>query len=103
MNDIYTSPVIPKLMPTLRHTKSEERLDSNADANSNLDASNDKTKMMLKPSDSINEFTMTEDDVWSQEDDEITAQYLNLHKPAERDSISQISMDSYDSREQGKH
>lgn len=47
------------------------------------------------------DFGFTEDDVWSQEDDEITAQYLNLHKSlSERDSISQFSMDSYDSREQ---
>jgi len=40
--------------------------------------------------------------VWSQEDDEITAQYLNMRKNSERDAISQMSLDSCDSRDQGR-
>jgi len=48
----------------------------------------------------LNELTRNEDDVWSQEDDEITAQYLNMHKACDRDAISQMSLDSCDSREQ---
>lgn len=140
VNDIYTSPVIPKMMPTLRHTKSEERLDSgaqpNASSETNIPAATGTgaatgnqvqpavklrvSKMsecsnggeLASPNAHIGgysssgnlgvyDFGFTEDDVWSQEDDEITAQYLNLHKSlSERDSLSQFSMDSYDSREQ---
>ncbi|XP_062710398.1 uncharacterized protein LOC109409370 [Aedes albopictus] len=146
VNDIYTSPVIPKMMPTLRHTKSEERLDSgaqpNASSETNIPAALTTTtpgcvaagqpqpavKLLRVPKMSecssvggpevaspggvggappmagltgMYDFGFTEDDVWSQEDDEITAQYLNLHKSlSERDSLSQFSMDSYDSREQ---
>ncbi|XP_055623794.1 phosphatidylinositol 4-kinase beta isoform X2 [Toxorhynchites rutilus septentrionalis] len=136
VNDIYTSPVIPKMMPTLRHTKSEERLDSSsvvntangstaADTNSTAAvgdrgaeylSSHTGAKLLAGSSGDISlhsnpaagvamlgglyNFGLTEDDVWSQEDDEITAQYLN-YMSQERDSISQNSMDSYDSREQG--
>ncbi|XP_055529200.1 phosphatidylinositol 4-kinase beta isoform X2 [Wyeomyia smithii] len=132
VNDIYTSPVIPKMMPTLRHTKSEERLDSGmkpsdgtaaADSSSITSATNGHQTLKQHdskasecsssgeaPTSSIAwgmlgamcDYSLTEDDVWSQEDDEITAQYLNLHKSlSERDAISQFSMDSYDSRDHG--
>lgn len=121
VNDIHTSPVIPKMMPTLRHTKSEERLDCSingtSDANStsttnqgieSLDSQNGSTGEASSPLNSTSRtmlgglynFGLTEDDVWSQEDDEITAQCLN-YMNKERDSISQHSMDSYDSRDQG--
>lgn len=48
---------------------------------------------------------VNDDDVWSQEDDEITAQYMQMHKMrnnCERDAISQMSLDSCDSRDPGK-
>lgn len=109
VNDIYTSPVIPRMMPTLRHTKSEEHLDSAATSTSPI-TQQPQSRPLASPaatsgsSYSIGyDYGFTEDDVWSQEDDEITAQYLNLHKSlaSERDAISQFSVDSYDSREQG--
>ncbi|XP_053689103.1 phosphatidylinositol 4-kinase beta isoform X2 [Sabethes cyaneus] len=134
VNDIYTSPVIPKMMPTLRHTKSEERLDSGmkptgtgaAEASASgsaIAAANGHPTLKQRDSrasecsssgevatpsiawgmlGAMCDYSLTEDDVWSQEDDEITAQYLNLHKSlSERDAISQFSMDSYDSRDHG--
>uniref|UniRef100_A0A1Q3F4T3 Phosphatidylinositol 4-kinase beta n=1 Tax=Culex tarsalis TaxID=7177 RepID=A0A1Q3F4T3_CULTA len=112
VNDIYTSPVIPRMMPTLRHTKSEEHLDSAAAAASVATpvTQQPQTLPLASPaatsgsSYSIGyDYGFTEDDVWSQEDDEITAQYLNLHRclASERDAISQFSVDSYDSRDQG--
>uniref|UniRef100_A0A182JQP9 Phosphatidylinositol 4-kinase beta n=1 Tax=Anopheles christyi TaxID=43041 RepID=A0A182JQP9_9DIPT len=150
VQDIYTSPVIPKMMPTLRHTKSEERLDSSISASAlNADDSSNpcKTEQTFSASachqmgedcgpnapplpaaviaslatsrsrhsklsecsvenggnggvGSMMELGLTEDDVWSQEDDEITAQYLSLTKmSSDRDAISQFSVDSYDSRD----
>uniref|UniRef100_A0A182NHS9 Phosphatidylinositol 4-kinase beta n=1 Tax=Anopheles dirus TaxID=7168 RepID=A0A182NHS9_9DIPT len=157
VHDIYTSPVIPKLMPTLRHTKSEERLDSSStlnavDSNSSTSSSSNPNKTESRPQESAGgedqpaggaaplqsapapaavtlttsrsrhsklsecsaengggagssstmmmELGLTEDDVWSQEDDEITAQYLSLTKmSSDRDAISQFSVDSYDSRD----
>lgn len=39
VQDTYTTPVIPKLMQTLRHTKSEEHLQSNCDGSDDGDAS----------------------------------------------------------------
>ncbi|XP_055610892.1 phosphatidylinositol 4-kinase beta isoform X2 [Uranotaenia lowii] len=143
VNDIYTSPVIPKMMPTLRHTKSEERLDTSSPAGTTAPIATNNhhphpplcksrssklsecsTSGAVGPADlpspsatgasssGINnhhnfstspyDYHITDDDVWSQEDDDITAQYLNMHKrQSERDAISQFSIDSYDSREQG--
>lgn len=132
---------MPKLMPSLRHTKSEEHLDTNltsakpntVDPTTNITSetpaaiatttpinnrsntptaiTNIKINIDRVPSDvsaaatppaarEWNEYGMTEDDVWSQEEDEITAQYLKLHKVRERDAVSQMSLDSIDSREQ---
>uniref|UniRef100_A0A182WJ59 Phosphatidylinositol 4-kinase beta n=1 Tax=Anopheles minimus TaxID=112268 RepID=A0A182WJ59_9DIPT len=152
VQDIYTSPVIPKLMPTLRHTKSEERLDSSISASALSTDESNPSKTELNSScqqtneeatsattvpqsappalpaavaaslatsrsrhsklsecsadnggnggSSMMELGLTEDDVWSQEDDEITAQYLSLTKmSSDRDAISQFSIDSYDSRD----
>ncbi|TDG48011.1 hypothetical protein AWZ03_005629 [Drosophila navojoa] len=131
--DIYTSPLIPKLMPSLRHTKSEEHLEgtclnthqscsrtsscssthhgsscrrkkdteSHAEngcgepANNNCCSGNSSRLL------SLGGLQVHEDDVWSQEDDQITAQYLYMSKVSERDAISQMSMDSCDSRDQG--
>lgn len=102
VDDIYTSPVIPKLMPSLRHTKSEEHLDSNMTSNESVDG--DEKKPIHHTSSDMNkywqEYGVSDDDAWLPEDDEITAQYLNMHKIADRDTVSQMSLDSIDSREQ---
>uniref|UniRef100_A0A1B0CI42 PI4KB/PIK1 accessory domain-containing protein n=2 Tax=Lutzomyia longipalpis TaxID=7200 RepID=A0A1B0CI42_LUTLO len=148
VDDIYTCPVIPKMMPTLRHTRSVEHLESSTNHVSHLDtgvsATNPKLQVparvrtvhqlsLSNSSDagggcgekvsesttssstdapdsgcvatatdlgSVEKIEITEDDVWSQEDDEITAQYLNMHKLSERDTLSQMSLESCDSREQ---
>lgn len=114
VSDIYTSPVIPKLMPSLRHTKSEEHLDSNMSATStpqNGSANENNTSSTLKTNSShtnldVNkywqDYGISDDDAWMPEDDEITAQYLNMRKIADRDAMSQMSLDSTDSREQSK-
>lgn len=102
--DIYTSPVIPKMMPTLRHTKSDEHLDQLCD---NPENSNNNTSTvpafgkryhgMSRISSNLEVFN--DDEVWSQEDDEITAQYLRMtqNKRIDRDTVSQFSMESCDS------
>ncbi|KAJ6643224.1 Phosphatidylinositol 4-kinase beta [Pseudolycoriella hygida] len=103
VTDIYSSPVMPKLMPTLRHTKSEEYLESNVDSSSD---GNSEVKIhvekVLDGATSVENVIRdwSDDDVWSQEEDEITAQYLNMRKISEKDSISELSLESIDSREQ---
>ncbi|XP_017855575.1 PREDICTED: uncharacterized protein LOC108608625 [Drosophila arizonae] len=131
--DIYTSPLIPKLMPSLRHTKSEEHLEgtclnthqgcsrtstcssthhgsscrrkkdteSHAENGCGEPASNNCCSGNNSRLLSLGGLQVHEDDVWSQEDDQITAQYLYMSKVSERDAISQMSMDSCDSRDQG--
>ncbi|EDX07017.1 GD25715 [Drosophila simulans] len=127
--DIYTSPLIPKMMPSLRHTKSEEHLDGSCmnshqhlscSRTSSCSSSQQGTSCRRKKgadveggcgdagphnscsnAHSLGGLQFQEDDVWSQEEDEITAQYLNMRKVSERDTISQISLDSCDSRDQG--
>uniref|UniRef100_A0A336MN19 Phosphatidylinositol 4-kinase beta n=1 Tax=Culicoides sonorensis TaxID=179676 RepID=A0A336MN19_CULSO len=88
VSDIYTSPVIPKLMPTLRHTKSVEFLEGLCNNKDSLPSSSSSNQLL-------------EDDIWSQDDDLITAQYLNIHKLSDKDAVSQHSLDSMDSRETG--
>ncbi|XP_031617760.1 uncharacterized protein LOC116337386 [Contarinia nasturtii] len=111
VSDIYTSPVIPKMMPSLRHTKSEEHLDSNLSASpmqndhsSTIEICNSSTLKTSHTNLDVNkywqEYGISDDDAWLPEDDEITAQYLNMYKIADRDSMSQMSLDSIDSREQ---
>ncbi|XP_075159805.1 phosphatidylinositol 4-kinase beta fwd isoform X2 [Haematobia irritans] len=142
--DIYSSSLIPKMMPSLRHTKSEEHLEVGAGScqhhhnnqqhvtcsrtsscSSHNSSCRRKKEKLLSESSSDNNATehqqhqhnqcggnnnllsppqLNEDDVWSQEDDEITAQYLHMRKMranSERDAISQMSLDSCDSRDQG--
>ncbi|KRT82286.1 hypothetical protein AMK59_4361, partial [Oryctes borbonicus] len=85
VDDLYTSPVPTKIMNTLRHTKSEENLGGD--------------------SSSLSAFSMCgimcddNDPDWSQEDDEISQQYTQLKKPVDKDTISQLSQESSDSRE----
>lgn len=93
--DIYTSPVIPKMMPTLRHTKSDEHLDQLGDVVPNEKKDATKDFAMNRISSQLDVFN--EDEVWSQEDDEITAQYLRMHRKVDRDTVSQFSVDSCDS------
>lgn len=141
VNDIYTSPVMPKLMPSLRHTKSEEHLEmsleqvvsnggsvsgkqkdgagqlkrdllraslSGSGGVSNQLKVEDATEELEKSSNKSNnsesgfDLRLREDDVWSQEDDEITAQYIQMQKLVDRDAVSQLSMDSCDSKDQGE-
>lgn len=97
VQDIYTTPVILKMMPTLRHTKSEENLESKDTLKKGKTTSESSNTNLDVP-------TIVTDDVWSQEDDEITAQYLNLKLKMQGDrgdTISQMSMESCDSRDQG--
>ncbi|XP_065360650.1 phosphatidylinositol 4-kinase beta isoform X2 [Calliphora vicina] len=158
--DIYSSSLIPKMMPSLRHTKSEEHLEgglttcqhsqhqhqhhaicsrtSSCSSHSGSSCRHKKEQLLSESSTGIAEQCssvehnnataatstnttstaassvggclappqLNEDDVWSQEDDEITAQYIHIHmrkmrSQSERDAISQMSLDSCDSRDQG--
>uniref|UniRef100_A0A1I8MFP5 Phosphatidylinositol 4-kinase beta n=2 Tax=Musca domestica TaxID=7370 RepID=A0A1I8MFP5_MUSDO len=140
--DIYSSSLIPKMMPSLRHTKSEEHLEvggsgscqhhhnqqlqhatcsRTSSCSSHNSCRRKKEKLLSESSTTDNNASqdqhqtggnnlllsppqLNEDDVWSQEDDEITAQYLHMRKMranSERDAISQMSLDSCDSRDQG--
>lgn len=103
--DIYTTQVMPKMMPTLRHTKSEEHLEQIIDGVDVTLLKKESTKNISMPRISSHLDVFNEDDVWSQEDDEITAQYLRLHRKVERDAVSQLSLESIDSttREHGKN
>lgn len=147
VGDMYTSPVMPKLMPTLRHTKSEEHLETaleGATAAVNgggggggkvaagggggggsgqqmkkelLRASLSGSGSGLRPEESeelekasnrsssesgFDVRMLREEDVWSQEDDEITAQYIQMQKLVDRDAVSQLSMESCDSKDHGE-
>lgn len=94
---------MPKLMPTLRHTKSEEYLESTAsDGNSEVKIHIEKASdSAISVENMVRDWS--DDDVWSQEEDEITAQYLNMRKISEKDSVSELSLESIDSREQVAH
>ncbi|CAB0004916.1 unnamed protein product [Nesidiocoris tenuis] len=74
VDDLATSPVVSKSMSTLRHTKSEENLAAAHSSYSHLE--------------------LEELDAWSQEEDDISQQYLPVSRPVERDSISQLSQES---------
>lgn len=83
VDDIYDSPVPPKMMNALRHIKSEENL-------INEPSSFPSTQPANREDDDI---------CWSQEDDEISQQYIQLNRSVDRDTISQMSQESSDSRE----
>ncbi|KAK0181992.1 hypothetical protein PV327_000167 [Microctonus hyperodae] len=119
VEDLYTSPVPTKIMgSSLRHTKSEENLTGGEQSNTSEDSSNPAAQNItginntnnirqtpirnVLSRNSENAFSYPDDDpsdCWSQEDDEITQQYLQLRKPSDRDTISQLSQESSDSRE----
>ena len=53
--------------------------------------------------DDVNDYDVTgseDDNCWSQEDDQITAQYQTIRKIKDRDTISQMSIESSDSSNQ---
>lgn len=79
VDDIASCPVVSKSMNSLRQTKSEENLLSSDNVSHHTDPD--------------------EESSWSQEDDDISRQYLELRKPVERDTLSQVSQESSDSRE----
>lgn len=93
VEDLHSSPVPPKAMSSLRHTRSEENIagsnDSAVDRPSNCGA----FSIYSSPDEE------TTGDCWSQEDDEISQQYTQLRRPMDRDTISQLSQESSDSRE----
>lgn len=79
VEDMETSPVVFRAVNSLRPTRSEENLAAVCH-----NESEDSTPI----------------DNWSQEDDDISQQYLRLHKTVvDRDTISQLSQESSDSRE----
>lgn len=93
VEDLHTSPAPPKAMSSLRHTRSEE----------NIAGSNDSVVDRPTNGGSFNIYSSPDDettgDCWSQEDDEISQQYTQLRRPMDRDTISQLSQESSDSRE----
>ncbi|CAB3379442.1 Hypothetical predicted protein [Cloeon dipterum] len=96
VDNIETSPVPQKMLNALRSTKSEENLLTNERPSPSNTSQNLATMLhsnsmgMLYPYDN--------DDCWTQEDDEISQQYVNKMK-TDRDTISQISLESSDSRD----
>jgi len=97
--DLATSPIPKKIVKNLRQARSEEQLQDGGD----VDQLQERQGMHLETA-SLSSFTWTggvpdEADCWSQDDDEISAQYQTLRKIKDRDTISQMSMDSTDSRE----
>lgn len=94
VEDLSTCPIPTKIMNTLRHTRSEENL-GGADGSA-----------VSAETTSLGAFSACgqcddadPDGCWSQEDDEISQQYSQMKKPVDRDTISQLSQESSDSRE----
>jgi len=90
--DLATSSVPSKIVNSLRHVKSEEQLEMEP-----------IPRTQLHDSVSLSSFNWNgmpdEVECWSQEDDEISAQYQTVRKIKDRDTISQMSAESTDSRE----
>ncbi|CAL8144049.1 unnamed protein product [Orchesella dallaii] len=105
-------PPKPSINNMLRHSRSEENL---VEGEGNPPSSTSTREISLcvsvesPPSSSTSNLPMTANssqdlhvgsDCWSQEDDEISLQYLQMKsKRCDRDTISQMSQDSCDSRE----
>ncbi|CAG2054851.1 unnamed protein product [Timema podura] len=92
VDDIHTSPVPARIMNSLRHTKSEENLAADDAAAQAESSSLCAFSVYGNPDEETG-------DCWSQEDDDISQQYMQLRKPMDRDTISQLSQESSDSRE----
>jgi len=90
--DLATSSVPSKIVNSLRHVKSEEQLEVET-----------LPRAQMHDSISLASFNWNgmpdEVECWSQEDDEISAQYQTVRKIKDRDTISQMSAESTDSRE----
>lgn len=99
--DIYTSPVISKMMPSLRHTKSDEHLDQISDSIIVSSRRRSKNFEMYKFCSQFYEFN-NDQDVWSQADDDITEQCLKNRK-IELDPVPQLPYESTDSRFMGMY
>lgn len=107
VNDLATSPVPRKIQNALRQVKSEEQL---PDVEGQFDPAGldtcypqevNQTVLSAAETGSLNSFCLSPDaDCWSQDDDDITAQYQTMrHIHPDKDTISQMSMESTDSRE----
>jgi len=86
------SAVPAKIVNSLRHVKSEEQLGDSADSTGQLSVMSGQISSSLS-------FAWEDGTCWSQDDDEISAQYQLIRKLKDRDTISQMSMESTDSRE----
>lgn len=87
VRSLSRSPVPAKIVNSLRHVKSEEQLP-------------DTVTLSLPPnSNNSLSFSWEDGNCWSQDDDEISAQYQTIRKMKDRDTISQMSCESTDSRE----
>jgi len=100
--DLSTSPIPKKIVNNLRQARSEEQLQDGEEAGQ-VGRLQDGSGPHQETT-SLSAFSWTggmpdEADCWSQDDDEISAQYQTLRKIKDRDTISQMSMDSTDSRE----
>lgn len=90
--DLATSSVPSKIVNSLRHVKSEEQLEVETLPRAQM---HDSVSLA-----SFNWIGMPDEvECWSQEDDEISAQYQTVRKIKDRDTISQMSAESTDSRE----
>lgn len=67
VNDTYTSAIIPKLMQTLRHTKSEEHLQSNMDGSDELETNVSPINHHSQWNINHIESNAIDDDIWSDE------------------------------------
>jgi len=103
VSDLTTSPVPKKMQNALRQVKSEEQL-PDVESRTEFDEafSSPNATAILTDTGSLNSFGLAageEADCWSQDDDEITAQYQTLRRIQDKDTISQMSVESTDSRE----
>lgn len=104
VTDLATSPVPIKIQNALRQVKSEEQLPDVDSAGLDTCYPQDANQTVLSAAEtgSLNSFCLNPEDadIWSQDDDDITAQYQTMrHIHPDKDTISQMSIESTDSRE----
>jgi len=88
VESLSRSPVPAKIVNSLRHVKSEEQLPDTL-----------TLSLPACPTSTSLSFSWEDGNCWSQDDDEISAQYQTIRKMKDRDTISQMSCESTDSRE----
>lgn len=115
-SDMASCPVPQKIVNTLRHVKSEGQLPDDGDTPTTTSSSSPGGVGGPRLAESVSmtslqttggtggtgsaAFDVDSLDCWSQEDDELTLQYpCVLRRHRDRDTISQMSIDSTDSRE----